>query len=942
MPDDKLVSALHNKYYSDIPVEQFTQKIGFQSAQPLPSNQPIEQPIDAFTGPAVKAEKSMLELVVDKIAAVGGGIAEGAAGSYPQAKLQLAGLMKLGEYPLSEEEFYRQQWPSGEWVNKADTYDEAVNTWKKRNIVKSTIAELGDDLIADTRKDMKPSKLEKGSLEYYASAITGSTINMLPMLATSILGRRPDIGLGIMLSQSKGSAYEQARLKDLSPTDSAMYSNLMAVAEVVPSAIPLGVLMKPSGNFAKDMLAAGVTEGAQETFTAALQSGIDKGYLKPDMTFSEALGRMKEGAIIGAASGAGISGATSKASGYMDQRDQQKAFENHFGMEFDKATTEKGAVSLLAPDKAQLQQVSTQEKFEASELWQNLTAEEKVKFGEVLNEVEPVLTPELKTDITEQPIDKAAMPEQETVTIDIPVKESALNAEDSKKWKWISNKWNVPMDAESKASFGVLSVVDATDKEGLAKQVIAKDSNGDVIGTLYAGEHSDGKMVGSVEVRPDYRRKGVATEMYNYMEEVTGKKLKPAKKNSEDAQAFWSDRNKKVTKITETEETLPSQINAYTPPEKEYKGKNKTLIDNFGDSLLIQSVIQRGGLNREDFELTGDLFKKGSNFKNGVVGKPIFAAGKKGMSADEFVEWAGEQGVTFEDMNEARSYVQDLIGKAGADGRILSDEKAAEIEAEFQQEEAQAQQNQEDIADVEAVITKHGKESVHVKKVADNIVGHFANGLTLEAALDIEQVRDEAGTVEFINKLIAINEKEEINEQIKENSGKASDVEGETGFTLKGETEQERQQREKLDAEEEAIFGKEKKAEQVKAESMEKPIQNKDTFTNYNTKDDNGEATEQTFTKGEYAKAVKSDRDKTFFKGGEIQFVSQPKKQVKINDQWYDFDSIVKAEKPEVIKPPTKPISEVIESVNKKGSDLTEADKVPETYTVKSYNDFQQ
>ncbi|WP_375214428.1 hypothetical protein, partial [Aquabacterium sp.] len=39
MPDDQLVTALHNKYYSDIPVEQFNQKIGFQVA-PI---EPVQQ-----------------------------------------------------------------------------------------------------------------------------------------------------------------------------------------------------------------------------------------------------------------------------------------------------------------------------------------------------------------------------------------------------------------------------------------------------------------------------------------------------------------------------------------------------------------------------------------------------------------------------------------------------------------------------------------------------------------------------------------------------------------------------------------------------------------------------------------------------------------------------------------------------------------------------------
>ncbi len=71
MPDDQLVTALHNKYYSDIPVEQFNQKIGFQLVQSLTPDQSIEQQpiqqqeVDGFTGAAMKApeDKSMLELV---------------------------------------------------------------------------------------------------------------------------------------------------------------------------------------------------------------------------------------------------------------------------------------------------------------------------------------------------------------------------------------------------------------------------------------------------------------------------------------------------------------------------------------------------------------------------------------------------------------------------------------------------------------------------------------------------------------------------------------------------------------------------------------------------------------------------------------------------------------------------------------------------------------
>lgn len=86
-----------------------------------------------------------------------------------------------------------------------------------------------------------------------------------------------------------------------------------------------------------------------------------------------------------------------------------------------------------------------------------------------------------------------------------------------------------------------------------------------------------------------------------------------------------------------------------------------------------------------------------------------------------------------------------------------------------------------------------------------------------------------------------------------------------------------------------------------------------------------------------------ADKGNKTFSGGEIQYVSHPRKEVKINDLWYDFDSIVKADKPAEFKEPTKPLSTVVESVNKsKGKGLTDADKIPAQIepTLESYNSF--
>jgi len=63
--------------------------------------------------------------------------------------------------------------------------------------------------------------------------------------------------------------------------------------------------------------------------------------------------------------------------------------------------------------------------------------------------------------------------------------------------------------------------------------------------------HDNSHMIGSVEVHPDHRRKGVATRLYNAIENRTKKKLKPSPMVSSDAQAFWKNR------LSENEPTTP-------------------------------------------------------------------------------------------------------------------------------------------------------------------------------------------------------------------------------------------------------------------------------------------------------------------------------------------------------------------------------------------------
>ena len=399
------------------------------TTQPIEQQQIQEQQVDGFTGATIKApeDKSMFELVQEKAFSMGSAISSGVEGAIPQFKQQLGGLLSQYE-PMTKAEYSKLD-PKvlGSIVpGPADTYENFVESHKRANPIETFLAGKGKELVESGKLGIpQDAQFERGTPEYYAKAITGSIINMAPTLAISLLGRRPDIGLGVMLAQVKGGSYQEGRDQGLTTQEAAEYSSMQTAAEVIPSAFPIAKIMKPTGKYLKDIFEAGITEAAQETVTAALQSGIDKGYIKPDMSWGEAVDRMVDGAIIGGASGAGISATTSPLAKKLEQRDVEKQFNREFESAFDEALAEdipidKTAIDLLDPDNAQLEKTSVNEKLETSELWSNLTPEEQAKFKEVLNDVEPTVAKNAAVDIKEQPIDKAVMPEQETVEVDLP------------------------------------------------------------------------------------------------------------------------------------------------------------------------------------------------------------------------------------------------------------------------------------------------------------------------------------------------------------------------------------------------------------------------------------------------------------------------------------------------------------------------------------------
>lgn len=72
--------------------------------------------------------------------------------------------------------------------------------------------------------------------------------------------------------------------------------------------------------------------------------------------------------------------------------------------------------------------------------------------------------------------------------------------------------------------------------------VWAFDASGEVVGVLNIAEDSNGLMKAAVEVAKPHRRHGVATQMYDFGEYITGNRFSPEENQSKSAEEFWKKR----------------------------------------------------------------------------------------------------------------------------------------------------------------------------------------------------------------------------------------------------------------------------------------------------------------------------------------------------------------------------------------------------------------
>ena len=127
-----------------------------------------------------------------------------------------------------------------------------------------------------------------------------------------------------------------------------------------------------------------------------------------------------------------------------------------------------------------------------------------------------------------------------------PTKNAASISDDLSRWQYLTEKFGkiIPSKSWTKGDYTYEFLIEPKE-EGIIGTIIAKDIKGNVVGLLYGGIRGQG-LEGAVEVHPHHRRKGIATNLYNFGEEITGKKFLPSRPHTPDAADFWQAREQQT------------------------------------------------------------------------------------------------------------------------------------------------------------------------------------------------------------------------------------------------------------------------------------------------------------------------------------------------------------------------------------------------------------
>ena len=113
----------------------------------------------------------------------------------------------------------------------------------------------------------------------------------------------------------------------------------------------------------------------------------------------------------------------------------------------------------------------------------------------------------------------------------------------------------------SKGDFTYINIPQDKDFGMTAEIKVFDQKDGTLVAQSSFDYDKNGKLKGTLDVRPDKRRLGIATEIYKLAEKIIGDTIFPEEKHTEDAEKFWQQKNRSFG--PKTDDSLNEGINEY-------------------------------------------------------------------------------------------------------------------------------------------------------------------------------------------------------------------------------------------------------------------------------------------------------------------------------------------------------------------------------------------
>lgn len=131
-----------------------------------------------------------------------------------------------------------------------------------------------------------------------------------PAVIVGLITKNPATATTIMAGEGGLDAYQKAKNLGATPDKAAPYAITSALIQKGIYSIPVGYLLKPEYGFFQRVAGSAVAGGISSYLGTGLQMALDKGTVRPDMTFGEAVDAMNQSGASGALLG-GLMGAVS-------------------------------------------------------------------------------------------------------------------------------------------------------------------------------------------------------------------------------------------------------------------------------------------------------------------------------------------------------------------------------------------------------------------------------------------------------------------------------------------------------------------------------------------------------------------------------------------------------------------------------------------------------